>query len=392
MDEEKELRIGVIGAGGRGNLAHYAHRPEDGIKLVAASDIKEEALENFQKKFGKDTFVTMDYKKLLSKNDIDAIFVTSPDFCHEEHAVSALEAGKSVYLEKPMAITIEGCDKILETAKKTKSKLFLGHNMRYMNVMRKMKELVDNGKIGEVKTAWCRHFIAYGGDSYFKDWHSERRFSTGLLLHKGTHDIDIIHWICGSYTKRVTAFGGLTVYDKCERRHAGEEPDGTWNIANWPPLSQNGMDPMLNVEDQSMVLMEMGNGIFACYLQCHFTPDAWRNYTFIGTEGRIENIGDGPEDTIYMWNRRSDSRKECDVEVPPDKVLGGSHGGADPLIVEGFLQFINGGTEPYSNPIAARYSVATGYQATMSLRNGGKPMEIPGLPEDIEKYFNNNQS
>ena len=388
----KELRIGVIGAGGRGVLAHHAHKPEEGIKLVGAVDVNEEALKSFQEKFGKDTFVTTDYRKLLSKNDIDAVFVTSPDFCHEEHAVSALESGKSVYLEKPMAITIKGCDRILETAKRTKSKLFLGHNMRSMNIIRKMKELVDSGSIGEIKSAWCRHFIAYGGDSYFKDWHAERKLSTGLLLHKGTHDIDVIHWICGSYTKRVTAFGGLTVYDKCKMRHANEEPDGTWNIADWPPLSQSGMNPMMDVEDQSMVLMEMENGVFASYLQCHFTPDACRNYTFIGTKGRIENIGDSPDSVVRLWNKREDNfRERGDTEIVPDKISDGSHGGADPLIVEEFLQFVRDGIEPSSNPVAARYSVAAGYQATLSLRSGGNPKEVPGLPGDIEKYFNNNQ-
>ncbi len=57
--------------------------------------------------------MTDDYRVLLAREDIEAVFVCSPDFLHEEHAVAALEAGKDVYLEKPMAITIEGCDRIL---------------------------------------------------------------------------------------------------------------------------------------------------------------------------------------------------------------------------------------------------------------------------------------
>jgi predicted dehydrogenase len=81
--------------------------------------------------------------------------VTTPDFLHEEQAVAALEAGKAVYLEKPMAITIPGCDRILETAYRTKTRLYLGHNMRHMAFVLKMKELIDEGAIGEVKAAWC---------------------------------------------------------------------------------------------------------------------------------------------------------------------------------------------------------------------------------------------
>ena len=112
----EDLRIGVIGAWGRGKLALSAHKPGKGSKLVAGADVKPEALENFKKEVGEDVFTTDDYRELLKRDDIDAVFVTSPDFLHEEQALAALEAGKAVYLEKPMAITIEGCDRLLEAA------------------------------------------------------------------------------------------------------------------------------------------------------------------------------------------------------------------------------------------------------------------------------------
>ena len=128
-----------------------------------------------------------------------------------------------------MAITIEGCDRILQTAFENRRKLYLGHNMRHMSFILKMKQLIDDGEIGEVKSGWCRHFVAYGGDAYFKDWHSERSKATSLLLQKGAHDIDILHWLCGGYTREVTAMGGLTVYDKITDRHKPDDvatPDG----------------------------------------------------------------------------------------------------------------------------------------------------------------------
>ena len=145
--------------------------------------------------------MTDDYRQLLALKDIGAVFVTTPDYLHEEHAVAALKAGKAVYLEKPMAITIEGCDRILRTAYERKVKLYLGHNMRHMAVIRKMRELIRKGAIGEVKAGWCRHFVGYGGDAYFKDWHADRSKSTSLLLQKGAHDIDVLHWLCGGYTR-----------------------------------------------------------------------------------------------------------------------------------------------------------------------------------------------
>ncbi len=290
-----ELRIGVIGVGGRGNLAGHAHNPDEGVRVVAGADVYEPALERFKERYGKDSelFLTDDYRKLLERKDIQAVFITSPDYLHEEQAVAALRAGKAVYLEKPMAITIEGCDRILQTAFETKSKLYVGHNMRHMAFVLKMKELIDGGAIGEVKTAWCRHFVGYGGDAYFKDWHSERSKANSLMLQKACHDIDVIHWLCGSYSKRVNAMGGLTVYDQVkDRRKAEERGNPAFNNENWPPLSQTGLSPIIDVEDLNMAQMELQNGVFVSYQQCHYSPDSWRNYTFIGTEGRIENFND----------------------------------------------------------------------------------------------------
>jgi predicted dehydrogenase len=384
MTSTSEINIGLIGAGGRGYLAHHAHLPDAGSRLVAAADINDRELALFREKFGKDTLTTRDYHDILAREDVHAVFITSPDFLHEEQAVAALEAGKAVYLEKPMAITTAGCDRILKAAVDNAGRLYLGHNMRHMPFVQKMKELVDSGAIGEVKAGWCRHFVGYGGDAYFKDWHADRSKSTSLLLQKGAHDIDVLHWVCGGYSKRVTAMGGLTVYDRIADKHTPDERgDASWTFDNWPPLSQKGMNPVMDVEDLSMVLMQLDNGVFASYQQCHFTPDGWRNYTVIGTEGRIENLG---ENEVHMWNRRCHYQSEGDARFR-EPMDGGGHGGADPRIVEEFLRYVRDGGTTKTSPIAARNAVATGCAATESLRNGSIPQDIAPVAADAIRYF-----
>lgn len=384
----KEFKIGVIGIGRRGALARHAHKPEEGVCVVAGADVNEKEFAGFKEKYGPEVFVATDYMKMLEIKNIDAVFVTSPDFLHEEHAIAALESEKDVYLEKPMAITVEGCDRILETAFRFKRKVYVGHNMRHLSFVKKMKELIDEGRIGEVKAGWCRHFISYGGDSYFKDWHAERRKTESLLLQKGSHDIDVLHWLCGGFSKRVTAVGGLTVYNRIKDRHSSSERgDASRHLENWPPLSQKGLNPVTDVEDISMMLMEMDNGVFASYQQCHYTPDAWRNYTIIGTEGRIENFGDRPGATfIRLWNKRYDYNPYGDENHFIPDVLGG-HGGADPNIVKEFINYVRDGNQITTSAIAARYSVAAGYYAAQSLRGGNMPYEIPPVSEEINRYF-----
>jgi predicted dehydrogenase len=389
MESSDELRIGVIGAGGRGALAGLAHKPEEGVRVVAGVDTRPEALEAFRAKYGPDVFTSDDYRELLKRDDVDAVFVTSPDYCHEEHAVAAAEAGRHVYLEKPMAITIAGCDHILEAVRAAGVRLYLGHNMRHFPVIRRMKELIDSGAIGEPKVGWCRHFVCYGCDAYFKDWHAERSRSTGLLLQKGAHDIDVLHWLCGGYSRRVTAMGGLTLYDRItDRRKPEEPPDTSWHVENWPPLSQKGLNPVIDVEDVSMMLMELDNGVFCSYQQCHYAPDGWRNYTIIGTQGRIENFGTvpGEKTCVRLWNRRTHYEPEGDqvFRFPP---LAGSHGGADPRIVAEFVRYVREGGKVATSPVAARFSVAAGCQATASLRQGAEPMDVPPLAADLRRHF-----
>ena len=389
MTALRELRIGVIGAGSRGWLAAHAHQPEQGVRVVAGADIVPAVLRQFQERYGADTFVTNDYRRLLERKDLDAVFVTTPDFLHEEQTCAALEAGKAVYLEKPMAITVEGCDRILRTAYRTRQKLYVGHNMRHFPVILKMKELIEKGAIGEVKAGWCRHFVCYGGDAYYKDWHADRSKATSLLLQKATHDIDVLHWLCRGYTQRVTAMGALMVYGQIQDRHpAGERGDASWHLDNWPPLSQKGLNPVVDVEDLSMMLMQLDNGVFASYEQCHFTPDGWRNYTIIGTEGRVENFGDGPgESVVRLWNRKCYYNPYGDEQffIP---TLAGSHGGADPRIVGEFIRYVREDAKVTTSPVAARYSVAAGCLAAHSLRHGNVPMDVPPVPPEIVAHFN----
>lgn len=379
----KTMKIGIIGVGGRGAHAFNAHHPEQGVEIVAGADVSSKALAAFREKFpGAQAFEH--YQEMLAL-PLDAVFVMSPDFLHEEHGLAVLNAGKALYLEKPMAITIEGCDRLLETAMATGAKLFVGHNMRYFPVVLQMKEIIDSGLIGEIRAGWCRHFINYGGDAYFHDWHSERRNTTGLLLQKGAHDMDVMHWLMGSYTQSVVGMGSLSVYDKCQRRSPDQPGCAQWSDENWPPLAQTEMSPVIDVEDHNMVLMQLASGAQAAYLQCHYAPDAERNYTFIGTRGRVENIGDSGNCQVHVWTRRG-PRSTPDI-IYNLKEKSGNHGGSDPEAVQNFIDFVRDGKPTNVSPVAARNVVAVGVLAHDSMRTDNGRRDIPPLPEALVRYF-----
>ncbi len=366
----KDIKLGVIGAGYRFPLALRAHRPDEAVYLSAVADPDHEALLKIKEDIP-EAHIFPDVDSMLKNADINTVMVMSPDWLHEEHVLACFAAGKHVFLEKPMALTIEGCDRIIKASEESKCLLYVGHNMRHMGFIKKMKELIESGIIGEVKAVWCRHFIGTGCDNYFMDWHADRRYSNSLLLHKGSHDLDIIHWLGGSSSAMVNAIGDLAVFNQVNPEPADERK------VTWPPLSLKGRNEVVDVEDISMMQMRLKNGVMACYQQCHFTPDNWRNYTIIGTKGRLENIGDRSEEgaVIKVWKERCSFKGKGDLEfkIDPDNRSG------DELMLTEFIEFLRGESGSINSPLEARDCVATAIKATESLRQGGTPFDVPNL-------------
>jgi predicted dehydrogenase len=394
MTSADDVRIGIVGFGLRAGLARWAHRPGAGSRVVAVCDASERGR--------RDAAASLPQARITSGPDamlrdaaegscpLDAVLVLTPDHVHAEHAVASLSAGIPTFVEKPLATTVEDADRILAAAHAAGTRLYVGHNMRHMPVVRAMREVVEAGTIGQVKAIWCRHFVSAGGDFYFKDWHAERSRTTGLLLQKGSHDIDVIHWLAGAYTRRVCAVGRLAVYgDIADRRDNSDRRMADWySLDSWPPTEQRDLNPVVDVEDISMANLELDGGVLASYQQCHFTPDYWRNYTVIGTHGRLENFGDGPGSLVKVWTTRSDAyREDADevVTVPPTDADG--HGGADPLLIDEFVRFVRDGGPTMTSPVAARQAVAAAFAATTSLRSGGGAVEVAPLATDLAAWF-----
>ncbi|UYO98752.1 Gfo/Idh/MocA family oxidoreductase [Microbacterium sp. M28] len=386
-DETTEFRAAVIGVGARAGVA--LHVKAAGGVVVAAVDPDPSTHERASRLFG-DVPVFASVADLIASGiDVDGAFVTTPDFTHADVAVELLEAGIATYIEKPLAISIDDADRILETGYRTGTKVYVGHNMRHMQVVKMMKDIVDRGEIGEVKAIWCRHFVGHGGDYYFKDWHAERDKAMSLLLQKGAHDIDVMHWIAGTSTRSVVGVGDLAVYGDVEsRRDNSDRRMGDWfSMSNYPPLAQQDLNPVIDVEDISMIMMRTDSGVLMSYQQCHFTPDYWRNYTVIGTEGRIENFDDDAGGEIRLWNARSDYLEKGHVRYPIEDGGDGGHGGADPLTVAEFVEFVRNGSATQTSPVAARDAVAAGVGGALSIRSGSQPFEIPALPEGLLNYY-----
>ena len=382
----KEVRLGIIGVNGRGRLWQYWHHPDEGVTVAAGADTSQDSIDKFLARCNPDAFVTKDYRELLTRDDLDGIVVATPDYLHGEMVVAALDAGKFVYCEKPLAVTVEECHAIRDASERHPGKLMIGFNMRYMPFVRKMKELVDAGEIGEIKAVWVRHFVGMGSIYYFHDWHADKKNVGSLLLQKGSHDIDVIHFITGHHSVKASAFGGLEMFggDKdnklacpdCELKDTCIESQmPAMNVDAKPERKYCVYRKEVNVPDNYTCMFQLDNGVPVSYNECHFTPDYHRNYTFIGTKGRIENSE--IESTVKLW-KRGHGRNDQPVAVYD--MLNGltrdqleiGHGGADPQICAEFVRLIRGEiSEPSVPPEAGWNAALAGLAAQYSLEHGG---------------------
>ena len=386
-----QIRMGVIGVSGRGGICKHWHDPSGRSVVVAGMDVSPEALDQFKHNVNADAATTASCDELLAMDGIDAIAVTAPEFTHEDYVVKAFAAGKHVFCEKPMAITTAGCDRMLRAWQESGKQFMIGFNMRYMNIFRVMKDAVDSGAIGEVRVVWCRHFVGHGGRWYYHDWHAKSANTTGLLLQKASHDIDMIHWITGQYTAKTVGMGSLDYYggDRPNDLRCPECPDKD-TCVEYQHVETRGANHMdmcvfrqeVDVEDNSTMIMELDGGIKATYMQCHYTPDYCRNYTFIGTEGRIENLDDSRQ-VIVRLRDQSGRWKNLAHHSYDVKPAAGTHGGADPVICRDFLDMVIDGKRPIATPLAGRMSVAAGCAATESIRSNSALVHVPPLPEDL---------
>jgi len=190
------VKFSIIGAG-RIAYRHAEHISKQG-KLVAVCDIKQEALRKFKEKFP-DVKTYNSIEELLEKDkESDVVNICTPNGLHYEHAIKALKAGKHVVVEKPMALSTNDCLNMIEESYNTQKYLFVIKQNRYNPPIVKLKELIDNNKLGKIYSAQLNCFWNRN-DNYFKnsDWKGTKTLDGGILFTQFSHFIDLFLWILG---------------------------------------------------------------------------------------------------------------------------------------------------------------------------------------------------
>ena len=240
------VRVGIIGCGGIANGKHMpALSKLKNVKMVAFCDIIEKKALAAREKFGTpDCAVYTDYKKLLEDKSIDVVHVLTPNRSHSFITVDALEAGKHVMCEKPMAINSAEAQKMLDAAKRTGKKLTIGYQSRHRTDSLFLKGEVEAGTFGDIyyakATAIRRRAVPTWGVFL-----NEYEQGGGPLIDIGTHALDLTLWTLDNYKPKYCV--GTTYHALNDQTDQGNAW-GPWDPAKF------------TVEDSAFGFIVMENG------------------------------------------------------------------------------------------------------------------------------------
>ncbi len=382
----KTITVALIGAGSRGRIYTDLMLKEN-FKVVAVADPVIPLRDYIQKTHGIPDEMCFDsWQEMLKKGKIaDMVVIATSDTAHYEPAMAAIDLGYDMLLEKPVATTAQECADIANAAKEKGVKILVCHVLRYTNFFRKVKEMIDNGDLGQIISIHHDECVGntHQSHSYVRgNWHKTEE-SSCMLLAKSCHDMDIIQWLMGSNCTKAQSFGSLTHFTRANAPEGSPEyciegcPHGDSCYYNAVKLyiedEKNGwfreaaarkVNPTNeelaevlrttlygkcvykcdnDVVDHQVVNLEFENGGVVSFNMCCFNYGG-RHLRIMGTAGEI--FGDMDRDIIEYFN--FETREYTTIhpnEAPVDGSLSGGHGGGDEGIIHALYQYLAEGYE-----------------------------------------------
>ncbi len=219
------VKVGWIGTGGRGNHLMRKVVKLPNVKVTALCDLWPPNLERAKGTSANPNVETYQrHEEMLEKADIDCAVVTSPLHWHAPHSIAAMKAGKDVFCEKTMAVTIEDANEMVRTSRETGKFVQVGLQRRYSPIYRKAVHMIFNegllGRITLIRCQWHRNYIwrrphidlefppgkeydlarqYYPDMEHFMNWRMYWEYSGGLMTELGSHQLDVCSWVLGGH-------------------------------------------------------------------------------------------------------------------------------------------------------------------------------------------------
>ncbi len=318
------VRVGIIGVGNRGAflLRHILKVPN--VKVVAICDLNPDTLKKaLQAAAAHSPEGYTEYRKLLERKDIDAVFIATPVDLHKEMTIAALELGKHIYCEKPMARTEDECRLVRLASQSAKGILQYGFQLRHDPFRSASVKFIHEGKMGKV--LFLQAYRHTGDLPRQTGWYFDASRSGNNIVEQACHILDIFNWVSDSHPLRAYGSGGINLYH--------DEPPGRTTMDNY------------------VVLYEYPNNVRFSFSHIYFDPG---NFTGIqerawGSEGAL----DLPKGLFYP---RSGGRNVEGQKIPVE----GEGEDMNYRSVAAFFDNARGKKQPLNNVESGRIATLTG--------------------------------
>lgn len=360
--------IGILGCGERMKaIVSLLFSVDTKCKLISVYDPDIEAAENFVNKFG--GVICNNYLEVIKNPEIKWVFIGSPNNAHKEQIVASFNEGKNVFSEKPLAVSVSDCMEIKKVYDEKKPLFLISYSLRYSRHYKKIKEIIDSGKIGDLVSFEFNEVLDFNHGSYIMTgWRRFEEISGGHILEKCCHDMDIANWFIGSLPKKVASFGGLNFF-KSENKYIFEETKAHGLNLN-PFLSDK------SIIDNQVAIIEYRNGVRAMFHTNLSSGIPERRIYMCGTKGAIR--ADVLTGKIEF---KSINPKENMIEIIDEESKGG-HGGGDKYLVEELKKTISEGKGPEATMEDAIKSAVT----AIEVDRAGKEERIIDLEPTWKKF------
>lgn len=373
----------IFGYGSRGeSYAKYAIDHPEEMEIVAVADPVDAKRETAKKRHNlSEDQLYADWKEIASKPQMaDLAIISMQDKMHYEPALAMIQKGYHLLLEKPMAPTAVECKQITEAAEKKGVKVVVCHVLRFTKFWYKLKDMIDNGDVGEIMSIIHMERVGnvHQSHSYVRgNWRREDE-SSPMIMAKSCHDTDILQWLIGKECKKVQSFGSLVHFTK-ENRPEGapdycvkgcpkgetcpynavklyyDDKKNLWfrGVATnkvempadeevWEAISRGPYGRCVyacdnDVVDHQVVNMEFEGGCTVSFTMNAFN-EGGRSIRIFGTKGEI--TADMESGTIELYSFQTKETTKHDIGAVDGELTGG-HGGGDTGIMADMVKYVN---------------------------------------------------
>ena len=342
-----KLKIGIIGCG---MITKERHAPEyyanENCKVVGFYDKDISRAQAMAEKYGGVVCESVD--ELLSM-DLDAVSVCVANAMHAEITIQALNAGKHVLCEKPMAVTLEQCEAMVEAAERNGKILMIGHNQRFAAAHQEARRLIQDGAIGKVLSFETK--FGHGGPEFWTKtpdtWFFHKsQAAFGVMADLGIHKTDLMHYLLGEPIVKVQA-----IMNTLDKRY----PDGT----------------LINVDDNSFCFYQTESGVTGImHVSWTFYGNEKNSTVIYGTKGVLRCYDD--ETNALIWERKDGGIVRFDlgyISKNSDATLGVHQNTG---VIDEFVDSILNQREPLTSARESLKAMRVIFAALESARTGEK--------------------